>query len=140
MTKKKTENKKKKKKLWGLEVNTFPRYSKGYMDYDYVEQLSDEEKEWLATFNDEYYGNTFRKSGKKLHEEDQDTKRAIYRQTNERNRDMYHQRYRMYVDNNFFNESTTIGVEDSMVEFLDLKKDISKNVKDINDKGNKEDE
>ena len=29
------------------------------LDYDYWHKLSDEEKEWLDKFNDEYYRNTF---------------------------------------------------------------------------------
>lgn len=38
-----------------LEKNATKLIRQEYMDYDYVDKLSSEEKQWLADFTDEYY-------------------------------------------------------------------------------------
>ncbi len=42
----------------GLNRQLHPRSRQEYLDYDYISQLSDEEKEILSKFTDEYYGAT----------------------------------------------------------------------------------
>ena len=37
------------------------------IDYNYLDKLSPEDKEWLRTFTDEYYGNYFRKGRDRVH-------------------------------------------------------------------------
>lgn len=37
------------------------------MDYDYLDKLSPEEREWLGKFNREYYLNQFDRTKKNLH-------------------------------------------------------------------------
>lgn len=50
------KKKKTRKKLDGLELKKQPRHRKGFIDYDYLDQLTKEEKEFLGKFTDEYYG------------------------------------------------------------------------------------
>jgi len=115
-------------KLWGLEVRTFNKAAQQYMDVDYVNKLNDEEKQWLSQFNNEYFGNTLNKDWRKnLHMKD--SKKAIYDQTNARNRDMYNKRYRMndedhMIMDNFDNEYTS--PEDALIDFMDKEEKIKK--------------
>lgn len=45
---------------WGLYAKNFPRGLRGYVDQDYLDKLSPEERLWLARFNDHFYGADFR--------------------------------------------------------------------------------
>jgi hypothetical protein len=57
--------KKRRKKAAGCYPQCHYAYSKEFVDYDYVDALSDEEAEWLATFSDNYYSGRFRKDKSK---------------------------------------------------------------------------
>jgi hypothetical protein len=56
------------------------------VDYDYRDQLSDEEKDWLDKFTDEYYCNGHTKKDS-LHEESH--KKELFDKTNAENRDLF---------------------------------------------------
>lgn len=45
----------------GLKKELHPRPRRHYIDQDYINKLSDEEKEFLSKFNDEYYGASLAK-------------------------------------------------------------------------------
>lgn len=45
----------------GLDKKNHPRTRQEFIDYDYVDQLSDEEKIMLSKFTDEYYGASLAK-------------------------------------------------------------------------------
>lgn len=45
----------------GLRAKNFPRPLRWAVDQDYTDQLAPEEKEWLARFNDAFYGGDFRR-------------------------------------------------------------------------------
>jgi len=107
---KKPTQKTRPKKLWGLERLTFPKAVQQYLDQDYISTLNDEEKQWLSKFNNEYYGNTLNKDWRKnLHLKEQ--KKAIFDQTNARNRDIFNNRYK-------FNENESgIPIPDSYSEY-----------------------
>lgn len=111
-------------------MGALPKYSRPYVDYDYVDSLSDKDKEWLNEFTEEYYGNTFRKdkkkklkSGKKkklkrgLHAKAGLERTELYRQTNERNRDIYNQRLRADIADT--SESETDSPEDAIINRMD---------------------
>lgn len=97
------------------------------MDMDYIKDLSDEEKQWLSDFNSEYYGNTVNQDWRKnLHMKGH--KKAIFDQTNARNRDIYNKRYQMYEtgnDNEDYGIMMPDGAdiymnpEDAVIEFID---------------------
>ena len=38
------------------------RARKNSMDYDYLDQLSEDELKWFAQFNEEYYGASFKRN------------------------------------------------------------------------------
>lgn len=105
------------------------------MDYDYVNKLNDEEKQWLAQFNDEYLGNTLNKDWRKnLHYKGH--KKAIYDQTNARNRDMYNNLYKYNEGDIKENHSLELLIntkidqsytnpEEAYIETLDLRDTIT---------------
>jgi len=70
--------KKRRKKAAGCFPQCHYQYSREYVDFDYVDKLSDEEAEWLANFADNYYSGRFRKEDDKnpLKEKKEGYKRA----------------------------------------------------------------
>src|SRR5882724_10751545 len=94
----KKTTKKKTKKLWGLEFKSFSRGARQLMDQDYVDGLSDKDKEWLSDFNETYYGNKFPRSDKRGRKTNMFDKAGIPRKeifdaTNARNRDIHTPHY-----------------------------------------------
>ena len=65
---------------------TFPRSVAWRVDQDYVSTLAPEHKEWLAQFNDRYYGADFR--GESTAPWSTNERREVYRDKNRANRDM----------------------------------------------------
>lgn len=102
------------------------------MDQDYINKLGPEEKVWLSQFNNEYYGNTLKKDWRKnLHMKE--TQKAIYDQTNARNRDMYNKRYKfnehesgIAIPNDYHEFANP---EEAIIEAIDKEDKIKKFVK-----------
>ena len=63
--------------------------AKHYVDYDYLNDLSESELEFLAQFSDEYYGARFARETS-LHSKEQ--RRELYSANNHRNRDVMSKR------------------------------------------------
>jgi hypothetical protein len=82
----------KKKKRYVLNNTRVSKLKKDFLDYDYVNSLSNDEKKWLNKFTEEYYQGYFRKSRGKirdsLHKTDSQ-RRSCYNQNNANNRDLY---------------------------------------------------
>lgn len=57
------------------------------IDQDYVDKLSESDKDWLNRFNEEYVNANFKHSGKKIHKTDT-LRRDCYNRNNHRNRDI----------------------------------------------------
>lgn len=57
MAKRKTS---KRRNEYGLHARTFPVSVRAYVDQDYLDKLSEEDKQWLSDFNDRFYGADFR--------------------------------------------------------------------------------
>jgi len=135
----------KKTKLWGLERFAFNKAVQQYMDQDYINNLDYTEKEWLSQFNEEFYGNKLNKDWRKnLHLKE--TKKAIYDQTNSRNRDIYNNRYKynegdMYHDHNIETlvasklDFDHASPEEAYIEFVDKDKIMKKFMQDAKDSG-----
>ena len=70
----------------GLAAATFPRSVAWRVDQDYAERLSTDERQWLAEFNDSYYGADFR--GVVESRWSTDERREVYRAKNAANRDL----------------------------------------------------
>lgn len=102
--KKKVRKKKKTKKnqtKWGLEFNVFNRGIRQYLDIDYVNKLSPEDKEFLNNFIQTYYNNVFPKKSKKgpktnMFDKAGIARKEIFDQTNARNRDIYTTGYHVH--------------------------------------------
>lgn len=67
------------------ELNLRSRFEQ--IDYDYVDKLSDKEKEWLNTFTEEYTNANFN-HGKKILHKTKALKKSCYDRNNSRNRDV----------------------------------------------------
>lgn len=88
MRKKKKNPKRYKAKYPGLTKRFNSRTKHEYIDFDYVDKLTEDEKEWLNNFNEEYLGGNFQHSGKQLHKT-KAAKRDCYNRNNARNRCAY---------------------------------------------------
>lgn len=58
------------------------------IDQDYINKLSEEEKQWLSNFNEEYISGNFNHKGKRLHRKKKE-RLECYGRNNSRNRDMF---------------------------------------------------
>lgn len=141
-SKAKKKVKKKSKKLWGLEVRTFSRGARQYMDQDYVKDLSDDDKRWLSDFNETYYGNKFpraSKPGKKTNLFDKAgvPRTEIFDQTNARNRDIHTTGYKINAEVNPYDAKDNYqrpslfdldrpSTEDPLIDYLDFKNLVEK--------------
>lgn len=72
--------------LAALVAATFPRSVAWRVDQDYVDRLSPIERQWLAQFNDRFYGADFR--GESSSTWSTDERREVYRAKNAANRDL----------------------------------------------------
>ena len=126
------------------------RVRQEYLDYDYTDQLSDEEKKWLDDFNKEYYcanvgkqadegkDNRFTKGRKQVKE----------RQTanNKRNNDLYGNIRNKVAATKLLNYNDAIelideqsnkrdpkAIEDALIEYLDHTKKLKKSTKNTNE-------
>lgn len=88
---------KKPRKLYGLCPESMRRRVRDFVDYDYVNSLSPEEKVWLDKFSREYYLASLDKDGKDIHTPDKYSK-ALYNANNARNRDIWNNEWRASVD------------------------------------------
>jgi len=71
-----------KSKYPGLNKHNFTINTRGYIDQDYINKLSPEEKEWLSKFNDEYYGGKIKKGDETaLNKKDEHRKDCYNRKT-----------------------------------------------------------
>lgn len=69
----------------GLHPEFNPKSRADLVDYDYLDQLSDKEKEWLNSFTEEYTHANFNHPGKILHRTKR-LKKDCYDRNNARNR------------------------------------------------------
>lgn len=115
----------------GLNRAVNRRVVREYMDQDYIDKLSPEEKQWLSNFNDEWLTGNFNHEGKVLHKSAKKRK-EIYNRNNARNRDTVSiLKQRGHVNNTPNLAKTVEGtqekleknhVEDAVIDIIDLKK------------------
>lgn len=85
---KKKPTKRSKVKYPGLDKTVNLKIRQELFDQDYIDKLSDKEKQWLSNFNEEYISSNFNHPGRKLHKSKK-SKRDCYNRNNARNRDIY---------------------------------------------------
>jgi hypothetical protein len=86
--KKEKQSRRSKSKYGALDPKFAPKVRKEYLDFDYLDQLSEEEKTWLNKFVDEELHASFKNDKRDLNKTKDDKKRA-YSNNNSRNRDLY---------------------------------------------------
>jgi hypothetical protein len=94
-----TKKRKPPKKRFGLSKRHTYKYARDFLDFDYLDELAAKDPkalEWLRKFSAEYYQNTFVRNGRDL--QDDEKRRACYRATNERQRDVWNQFSREFDD------------------------------------------
>lgn len=87
----------KKKPRYGLEPNCVVYAAREYVDFDYVDILSEADKDFLDRFSREYYNNFFAKNAPTIHKT-AEQKREVYRVNHARRRDMWTFYHRMPHD------------------------------------------
>jgi len=107
------------------------------IDYDYLDKLSPEEKEWLNNFTEEYIIANFDHRGDKL-DDSKEAKKKSYDANNARNRCMYTKaKTTKLLDNSpteewfhskLVNKSVTAysNIEDVLIESIELKDRLKK--------------
>lgn len=109
-----------------------------YMDQDYIDKLSDKEKQWLSNFMEEELGGNFKHKGKKLNTSKKN-KRRCYGNNNARNRDTYAmERWKAEIGIapwygseempklfEGLQEKDRNSQEDKMIQILDIRNEIS---------------
>lgn len=70
----------------GLNPKTFPLTVREFVEVDYIRDLSDSERQWLARFNDREHGADFRKDNGETSVTD---RRIAYKRKNKANQDVY---------------------------------------------------
>lgn len=117
--------KRKKAKHTGLNPKLFSKIKQQYFDYDYINELSEDEKAWLSKFTDEYLGANL--SGSKPLHRTKALKKDCFDRNNSRNRDIYNIKAVNgalgYTDE--LPESYTPNPEDDIIELLDQGKEPS---------------
>jgi hypothetical protein len=81
-----------------LERRSNKKVVREFMDFDYLDQLTEEEFEFLNTFAREFYDNAFKDNGTDLHPPKTDDRRECYGRENARNRDMWNRFVRVGDD------------------------------------------
>lgn len=103
-----------------------------YLDYDYVNKLNDEEKDFLAAFTSEYLNADFQHPLKRVIKKTKKNTKRSYDSNNARNRCMYsNNRAKGNLNmvpqekvNNFFgeiNDYSSNTTEEAFLEYLDWK-------------------
>jgi len=86
---KKLKRNNKDKKLMGLYPGVFPKNKQWQIDQDYVADLSQADQEWMAKFNEEYYGGKIKKGDKTALHQTEEQRKDCYNRNNISNRDLY---------------------------------------------------
>ena len=81
------KNARQKTKYPALDTNYVLKIRRDLVDYDYIDKLSEKEKEFLNSFTEEWTGGYFRHGKKQVHPDD--LKKDCYSRNNARNRCVY---------------------------------------------------
>jgi hypothetical protein len=113
-----------------LKASLQPKIRQEYLDYDYLDQLSKEEYDWLAAFTHEDNCANLNHPGPKILKRNKKARSEIYKKNNKRNNDTFgishaHRRL-MYLEGgapDFLDDYDVDqrNPEDSMIELIDNK-------------------
>lgn len=83
----KKRKQKERSKFPGLNKRVNSKTRHEYIDFDYIDQLNDKEKQWLSNFMEEYMSGNFNHPGRIFHKSHK-SKKECYHRNNARNRDV----------------------------------------------------
>ncbi len=116
----------------GLKYNLFSKIKQEYHDYDYLDKLSPEEKEWLSQFTEEYLGANL-KPNKKHYKRKKNIHPAKYNKeifgaNNSRNRDIHSiSKVTGKLDFDIVETEDYEVTEDDMIDYIDAIKCLEDN-------------
>jgi hypothetical protein len=110
-----------------LNPNYSPRIRREYLDFDYLDQLSDKDKEFLNKFVEEELNASFKKRGNL--NKTKAERREVYSANNQRNRDAFgigKATNRLILTGESVpyaegNEKSAHDYEDALIDFIDSK-------------------
>lgn len=109
------------KKFPALIAKYTTKVRREFLDMDYIESLTEAEKEWLNKFTEEYLNASFKNTSKDIHKSKK-AKRQLYNKNNAVNRDIYG----VGKVNKLLNYGTTdqleydtVSPEDSIIDYID---------------------
>ncbi len=79
----------------GLKQRSHRKPARGFVDFDYLDKLTEEEMRWLEKFSQEYYRAYFKNDGTDFHPPKTAERTECYGANNARNRDMWSKRIRL---------------------------------------------
>lgn len=127
MKRSKKKTARKNKKYPALDPKYTTKVRREYLDMDYLDKLSEKEKEWLNKFTEEHLNASFQNSSKDLNRS-KTSKKKVYNENNARNRCLYgiaKASNRLdevtYWDHEDKVEST--NPEDAIIDYIDSQKD-----------------
>jgi hypothetical protein len=80
--------KRSKTKYPGLKKELYSKIKQQYFDIDYINSLSEDEKQWLNDFMNEFLGANLKESERLMHN-NKTLSKSVYDANNSRNRDIY---------------------------------------------------
>jgi hypothetical protein len=121
----------------GFNKNVSKRSRWHLMDWDYLDKLTPEEKEWLHNFTEEEVHANFAHKGEKLNKKAEE-KRKVYGSNNSRNRDMYTlAKAAGTLDHDIGGEKEDItnglSTEDTIIALLDAKDSLMEKLTNVDD-------
>jgi hypothetical protein len=142
MTKqKKKRNKRNQMKYPALDPSVNLKTRSELIDYDYIDKLSDEEKDWLNRFTTEYINASFKHEGKKIMKT-KEKKRKAYKANNARNRCIWTKakasgQYAYIEDISKKASNCIMDEEDLMLLKIDLTNEVLNNLNKTKNRTNK---
>jgi len=106
----------------GLHKNLSLPIRADLIDQDYIDKLTDKEKQWLNNFNEEWVNCNIRKDKARFHKSKKDRK-IINDMNNARNRDVFsrHQaRGTLKSESEILHEKPNYEVENNLIEKIDI--------------------
>jgi hypothetical protein len=124
---KKTTTRRRRASFPGLTKQFFSRIKQEYHDIDYVEQLTEKQKDFLSRFMDEWLGAKLNNEGKVFHKSKK-MRRKCFNMNNSRNRDIYsiakargNIRYYPNLLELMENNNATDNYEGVLIDYIDKK-------------------